>query len=194
MGGIGHYAAGGPLGGLSPSVAMPSWAREEERDSTQGEGQTGFLNSVTAGRTDRLPLAVAADSHVIPADVVSGLGQGNSLGGAAVLNAAFRMGPYSTALPGIRHGSGSPRPPAPFHQAPMPSSLTAAPSTHLATGGKSDLAPILAAGGEFIVPKSKVAEIGGGDLKLGHRLLDKMIAKVRAHTINFLKTAPPPKK
>lgn len=47
---------------------------------------TGFLNSSVAGRTDRLPVSVENDSYVIPADVVSGLGQGNSLAGARILD------------------------------------------------------------------------------------------------------------
>ncbi len=54
---------------------------------------SGFLNSSTAGRTDRLPVAVHNDSYVIPADVVSGLGQGNSLAGARILDEMLGQSP-----------------------------------------------------------------------------------------------------
>lgn len=47
---------------------------------------TGFIHSDVAGRTDRLPTVAAPDSFIVPADVVSGLGQGNSLSGAKILD------------------------------------------------------------------------------------------------------------
>jgi hypothetical protein len=47
---------------------------------------SGFIHSEVAGRTDRLPVVATADSFVVPADVVSGLGQGNSLAGAKILD------------------------------------------------------------------------------------------------------------
>jgi hypothetical protein len=53
---------------------------------------------------------------------------------------------------------------------------------------------IVAAGGEFIVPPDKVAELGGGDLKRGHDLLDAMVKHIRKTTIKTLKRLPGPKK
>lgn len=45
----------------------------------------GFINSDIPGRTDRIPTSVQSDSYIIPADVISGLGQGNSLSGARIM-------------------------------------------------------------------------------------------------------------
>lgn len=49
----------------------------------------GLLKSSGHGRTDTLPANVPAGAYVIPADVVSGLGQGNTLAGAKVLDRIF---------------------------------------------------------------------------------------------------------
>ena len=53
---------------------------------------------------------------------------------------------------------------------------------------------IIAAGGEFIVPPEAVAEIGGGDMKLGHDRLDDMVLSIRKKTIRTLRKLPKPKK
>ena len=90
----------------------------------------GFINSSVAGRTDRLPLALSAESHVVPADVVSAAGQGNSLAGAKILQAALRGGagvlggePPDVAAPSMRHRANLPhanvRPPRPFQDTPQ---------------------------------------------------------------------------
>lgn len=184
MGGIAvhaHRAAGG-IGAFSQSMDNPSWTRSEARDMQHPEG---FINSSVAGRTDRLPLAVGTDSHVIPADVVSGLGQGNSLAGADMWQRALRIGPYGTPLPGgyARH---TPIPRAPA----MPSSG----GNGYASGGSTGTTPIMAAGGELVVPPWRIQQLGGGDMKKGHAIIDKAIDHVRKHTIEFLKHAPKPKK
>ena len=195
-GGIGHYADGG----MSMSQDSPWYERQEARQFDTPHGG-GLIASSLAGRTDRLPLSVASESHVLTGDVVSGLGQGNTLAGARILNQALRIGPYGTALPQAIHGHGVPMPHAPN----LPHS-----ETGLAAGGTSHKVSILAAGGEYIIPAhdwvSKddqdgrlylhrgVQSIGGGDIKKGHDLLDKMMENVRNHTIKFLKNAPSPKR
>lgn len=50
---------------------------------------TGPLHSHVAGRTDHLPSNVENGSFVIPADVVSGMGEGNSVAGFKVLKRMF---------------------------------------------------------------------------------------------------------
>ena len=47
----------------------------------------GLINSSVPGRTDQHPLDIPPGSYVIPADVVSALGQGNTLAGSAALDA-----------------------------------------------------------------------------------------------------------
>lgn len=171
-GGIAHYADGG--------LDMTNYeARREEGSLLNSSGKTGFLNSSVAGRTDRLPVAVAADSYVLPADVVSGLGQGNSLAGANILNQALRTGPYGT---NIQHYSGHLSAP---HAPAMPQSKK---------GGTTHHMPIIVAGGEFIVPPEVVERIGGGNKTKGHRLLDEMVKRIRAHTVKTISKLPKPKK
>ncbi len=47
---------------------------------------SGLLNSAGPGRTDTINTNVPAGAYVIPADVVSGLGEGNTLAGSAVID------------------------------------------------------------------------------------------------------------
>jgi hypothetical protein len=51
--------------------------------------RSGPLCGATGGRADKLPIKVRDHSHVIPADVVSALGQGNTARGMQVLTAMF---------------------------------------------------------------------------------------------------------
>lgn len=50
---------------------------------------SGPLHSTVAGRTDHLPLNVASGSYVIPADVVSALGEGNTAAGMEIIKSMF---------------------------------------------------------------------------------------------------------
>jgi hypothetical protein len=49
----------------------------------------GFIPSPVAGRTDHLPMHVPSGAYVIPAAEVSALAEGNSLGGARILDRLF---------------------------------------------------------------------------------------------------------
>lgn len=175
-----HLAAGGME---SPQQAMPWFVRQDAREIGQDTYHPGgLINSTVAGRTDRIPLAVAADSHVIPADVVSGLGQGNTMNGAQILGQIMQTGPYGTAVPRGAHGAGPPRPP---HMQAQGFAEGGAPPGHTS---------ILAAGGEFIVPPEAVRRLGAGDMKRGHDAIDRFIKAARVEHMKFLRTAPEPKK
>ena len=67
----------------------------------------------------------------------------------------------------------------------------------LATGGgppdEQGHVPIVAAGGEFVLPPEVVKDIGHGSLKAGHRVLDLLVLKVRKEHIKTLKSLKPPK-
>lgn len=52
----------------------------------------GPIHSPVAGRTDHLPMHVASGSYVIPADIVSAMGEGNTMAGFRVSNALFSGG------------------------------------------------------------------------------------------------------
>lgn len=203
----GAYAAGGYT---PPNI--PYTERADIRGETALPPQ-GLIHSPVGGRTDQLPLSPAAGSYVIPADVVSGLNEGNTLGGAAVLDKMLYSEPYGIRPAQHRGHSTIPHPPAPAHFAkggstkanviPFPSTL------HDPHEGKPGTVPIIAAGGEYIVPPDVVAyhsHLGMGDphnpnpqhkkaaLKRGHTILDAFVKHIRAKTVKEMKALPGPAK
>lgn len=151
--------ATGPTGGL-PKVKAPL---------VKG----GFLHSTIPGRTDRLATRVKSGSHIIPADVVSSLGQGNSLAGARHLDMTMR------ALPT-----------AGFARGGSPSASHRSPPHHRPESHE----PVLLAGGEYVIDPHEVVAIGGGDAKRGHDILDRMIVRVRRKEAKKMLKLPGPKK
>lgn len=173
-------------GGGVPWTEDMSLAHHVSRETT------GFIHSPVPGRTDLINANPPVGSYVIPADIVSGIGEGNSLAGAALLQRAMSIGPFGVPIPPHRGGGmGMPRPPGRFAEPIM------GPAS--ARGGKvkereGDPTPILAAGGEMIVPPHVVRAWGGGDLKRGHDVLDKWVVKKRKEIANKMLKLPGPKK
>ncbi len=127
-----------------------------------GGAFSGYIHGATGGRTDNKDISVESGSFVIPADVISGIGQGNSIAGADALHKLFGMDAETVAKAG---------------------------------GGQvGEPVPIVAASGELVVPPSKVAEIGGGDVDRGHSILDAFVVHQRKKTIKQLKKLPKPRK
>jgi hypothetical protein len=56
----------------------------------------GPIHSPVAGRTDHLPMHVPSGSYVIPADIVSAMGEGNTMAGFKVVRQMFK------GLPGVQ--------------------------------------------------------------------------------------------
>lgn len=160
------------------------------RSEAHGLEHAGMIHSSIAGRTDRIPMGVRSGSYVVPADVVSGLGQGNSMAGASALNRLFKIGPYGSA------GGGAPKAVVPKMAAmPRPQkAFSDGGDVSAATQGTSPPIDIVAAGGEFSVPPEAVAQIGGGDVSHGHDILDAFVKHVRKKTIKTLRKLPGPKK
>lgn len=125
---------------------------------------TGPIHSSVAGRTDHLPMNVPAGSYVIPADVISGYGEGNTMAGFRRAEMTF----------GRRGG------------APMGKAEGGA-----ATAGEP--VPIVAAGGEYVIHPDAILKIGGGDMDKGHEILDKFVLASRAKTVKTLQKLPGPK-
>lgn len=140
----------------------------------------GPIQSHVAGRTDHLPMHVKSGSYVIPADIISAMGEGNTMAGFKAAKLVFKGTPYN--VKGSMYG----QPMSPYG-AGLPTK---------AEGGsiKEDLVPIVAAGGEYVVSPEEVLLIGKGDLDHGHRVLDAFVKKMRNKTINTLKKLPGPKK
>ena len=68
------------------------------------------------------------------------------------------------------------------------------PYTARASGGATNGVPIVAAGGEYVIPPEDVVRIGNGDLDHGHKILDSFVKKMRQKTIKTLQNLPGPKK
>lgn len=145
----------------------------------------GFINSAVPGRTDRIPMDVESNSYIIPADVVAGLGQGNSLAGGHIMDMILKTGPYGTSLMSHRGGDNIPRPPPAFKETDTES---------LAKGGQSKSTPVVVAGAEYKISPVDVMRIGGGSMARGHSRLDAFVRKMRAENIKTLKKLPPPAK
>jgi hypothetical protein len=166
-------AKGGRVG-YAPGGAMPYGVPRSAQRGASG----GLINSAVPGRSDQIPMSPKGRSYVIPADVVSSLGQGNTSAGAKGLSKFLGMGPY---------GMPAGKPPA-MPQTPMPGKGFAE------GGGTEGNVDIMAAGGEFVVPPEKVAEVGGGDIDRGEKILDTMVQKQRKKTIKTLRKLPGPRK
>lgn len=54
-----------------------------------GKTHVGPIHSNVAGRTDHLPMHVPSGAYVVPADIVSALGEGNTMAGFKILNDMF---------------------------------------------------------------------------------------------------------
>ena len=142
---------------------------------------TGPIHSSVAGRTDHLPMGVPSGSYVIPADIVSSLGEGNTMAGFKHLRRAFGGNPYGKGKAG------------PYDQADSPYNEPL-PKAHGGATPTGDVVPIVAAGGEYVITPEEVRSLGEGDLTLGHRVLDEFVKRMRAETVKTLKGLPPPKR
>lgn len=139
----------------------------------------GPIHSAVAGRTDHLPMHVASGSYVIPADIISAMGEGNTIAGFKVAKSIF-----SSKAPYGQSG-------APYGGSGLPYGM---PSPHKAAGGEVSTVPIVAAGGEYVLSPEDVGHIGGGDIDRGHKILDELVKQYRAKTIKTLQKLPGPRK
>lgn len=189
-GGAMKRADGGDMG-ISPSQGSPWWSRAESRGAETSGG--GFLHGSSPGRADTVQTTAPGGSYILPADVVSGLGQGNSLAGARVMDAILSTGPRGISLP---RGGGGPRihAPAPYREsAARGGPITIFPERRAAGGVKGqNETPVLLSHGEYCILPHHCARIGSGDVKRGHQILDAWVVEQRKKIIKKMKELPPP--
>ena len=165
-----------------PQKQAVAIALDSARRSKRANG--GLIHSDVPGRTDKHKMNLKSGSYVIPADIVSGMGQGNTMAGKNALDQIFKSGPYGLKLP--KHTKAK-------------SSLKF-PKIKRAEGGLAGFSeaveevPVIAAGGEYILTPEDVRKYGGGDLDRGHKLLDQFVLNKRKELIETLKKLPPPAK
>ena len=138
----------------------------------------GPIHSPVAGRTDHLPVHVPSGSYVIPADIISAMGEGNTMAGFKVANTIFSKIPNMQGMPGADAQLG------------LPSKKAAGGET----ASMGSPVPVVVAGGEYVISPEDVTHMGEGDLDAGHRVLDSFVLKMRKKTVDTLKKLPGPKK
>jgi hypothetical protein len=168
--GIGK-AGGGPT--ISPDIKVP-WAARSANYGLRAGKAKGPVIGTTPGRADAKPVSVDSGSYVVPADIVSAIGQGNSGAGHKTI-----MGMFSGKR---KYGAG-----AKFK-------MTGMSGMKFAAGGATQDVPIAISDGEHVISPEEVASFGDGDMKTGHDRLDKWVMGWRKKNIKQLRRLKPPKK
>jgi hypothetical protein len=192
FGGLNVKAAtpkGGHLGAINvPAVRSPG---------------AHLINSAVPGRVDRIPMRARTGSFVLPADVVSGLGQGNTMAGAKMWGDVFTHavgGGGGIKRAGAPQGRINPMGKARSIAGPIPRPPPAPkPMKTFAEGGEIDTGevddgttPIITAGGEMLIDPEIVTALGGGDPEEGVRILHDSIAAVRKQVQAYQRNLPTP--
>ena len=166
-----QMAMGGSAGGFNVAAGDITGKRTSKPHMTKGS-----ILSAVPGRTDAHPTHVPSGSYVIPADIVSGRGQGNTIAGSKALEALFKMGPYGSKAGNIKSGPGAPR--------------------KRADGGAldDDEQPVRVnlAGGEIVVPPSNLMAAVHPDIKIAHDIMDKWVLAERKKLRKTLAKLPGP--
>lgn len=132
----------------------------------------GPLKAPIPGRTDRLPIHVYSGSYVLPADIVSGLAEGNTEAGYEIVKRMIEDQRSKGGSIGMTKKYGLH---GPFHE-------------------PKDVVPVIVAGGEYILTPEEVETFGEGDLSAGHKVLDAFVKSQRKKTIKTLRKLPGPAK
>jgi hypothetical protein len=162
-----------------------------------------LISSSVPGRVDRIPMRARTGSYVLPADVVSGLGQGNTAAGAKMWGQALS---HSIGPMGIKNAIRQRSLKAPSLRMPSPNvnprdyggvsaGFAGRGIGRFAIGGSDEeFTPIVTAGGEIVVDPEIVVALGGGDAEAGKKMLADSVTSVRKQTVQHMKQLPDPVK
>lgn len=200
-----------PGGDVSASEGEPSWTRSAANEINRPE--SGFLSGSSMGRADAVSTTAPAGAYILPADVISGLGEGNSLAGARAVEEMLASGPWGTPKVRPHGGSGPPR--APAVKIPNPEvGQMEAKGGGVKGPAPTKRVPVLLSHGEFQIGVPHVIQIGRHflmdhakksgkngaiptpqqSLKAGHKILDAFVLDQRKQHIAKLKSLPGPVK
>jgi hypothetical protein len=175
--------------------STPWFVRVEARNTVPH----GMIGGQGLGRDDQLPISVPSGSYVLPADLVSGIGQGSSQAGAAILDRMFGTGPLG--MPAMHaHGKFGGPTNIRMHVMKLPrgagtgSVLNPTKAAGFQHGGAPGHTPIVAASGEYVIAPHHVLRIGRGSLERGHDVLDELVKLLRAKYVKTLQNLPGPVK
>jgi hypothetical protein len=163
-------------------AAALNMARKYQASGGKSTGKTtkdkvvhhGPINVAIPGRTDRLPIHVYSGAYVLPADIVSGLGEGNTLAGNRVIEKMLLDGSISGKSSG-----GSARALSSSQNLYKKYGIRGHYHDFDPDGANKSLVPVIVAGGEYIIHPDQVTEIGEGDLNKGHAVLDAFVISQR---------------
>ena len=173
--------------GKSPHVQSRQQAlaiayETKRRARAEGGGVfEGPIVSEVPGRTDRHPIDVASGSYVLPSSHIASLGEDNTLAGMKHLK---DIGPH-----GIRKLAMAAKG---AHDIVRKHSLKRALGGSAGDDDTGRAVPIVAAGGEHVMTPDEVKVVGGGDVTLGHRLLDNWVVENRKNHVKTLSKLDPP--
>lgn len=191
-GAIEKRAEGGDVDSLSNMLMR--------RESGETFHPSGLLNSAGPGRTDTINTNVPSGAYVVPADVTSGIGEGNSIAGSAIIDRMFSSQPHGIQARPIRRGEGAPHPPSSRPDAP-PTGVQPGPTVNTAAingagayakgGDVGEKTPVVVAGGEHVIsPQQIIAKFGS--LKKGHAILDHWVVGMRQKIAREMLALPDP--
>lgn len=192
---LAFFAKGGAVPGYADGgdvSKMPGMMKQS--GSAETYHHSGLLNSSGPGRTDTINTNVPAGAYVIPADVVSGLGEGNTLAGSAVIDKMFGTAPYGIRSPKINRGR-LPSPPSDISRTePNPSvdtSFIDSAGKYAKGGDAKSKAPVVVAGGEHVLSPQQIIN-KFGSLRRGHKILDEWVVQTRQKTAKEMMSLAPP--
>ena len=142
----------------------------------------GPIHSRVSGRTDHLPVHVPSGAYVLPADIVSAMGEGNTSAGFEHIKRMFGGLPYG-AKAIVPYGGGN---------GPYGAELARADGGSATNVGSP--VPCVLSGGEYVLSPDEVNAAGDGDIGAGHKALDDFVKQYRAKTIKTLRDLPAPRK
>ena len=168
-----EMAAGKPQK-QSVAIALNTARKAMEKGGSPDDAKTfhGPLKAAIPGRTDRMPIHVTSGSYVLPADIVSGLAEGNTEAGYEIIKKMIEEAKAKGGSVGLTKKYGLN---GPYHE----------PRSKVAC---------LVAGGEYILSPEEVEAFGDGDLDSGHKVFDNFVKSQRQKTIKTLKKLPGPAK
>jgi hypothetical protein len=169
-------------GGIMASVQKPAPQQAAGTAPVQIQ-QTGLIPVPSSGRADTVTAAIPAESFIVPADIVSALGDGNTEAGARVMDGVVGKQAQS-ARPA---GAGAQAQPV-----PIPGRKDGGKAPPPQDPGK--MVMIRISGGEYAILPNDVARVGGGDISHGHKVLAEFIKKVRTNYAKKIKSLPGPRK
>lgn len=177
--GVANKAIGGAFNMAKAPHLAPSW----QEKGLQRKVTRGAILSAVPGRTDAHFTHVPSGSYVIPADIVSGRGQGNTIAGAAKLSKMFKLGgpgPYGSGMPQMSRGK------------PRFRADGGATDGNALSDGSDNPVRVNLAGGEIVVPPENLRDVVHPNLKTAHDIMDKWVLLERKKLRKTLAKLPGP--